>query len=181
MYTIGNHERGLPELLFTGDTDDAWAGVLNRLGYIMREQRRDAFRHGELVSVGGKFPVKIVNTRPGPSWSLHLSPGNTRRPTIIAFSRWSCATHTANFRAIPDAQSRMPANTCCRQHNVNKRLGSHTMSGISRISRPNPSRGSRTCSRFIISQAGATLACTTGTCRSCSSVSTMLSVCHAPP
>jgi hypothetical protein len=62
MYTIGNHERGLPELLFVGDADDAWAGVLNRLGYIMREQRRDAFRDGELVSVGGKFPVKIVNT-----------------------------------------------------------------------------------------------------------------------
>ena len=57
----------------------------------------------------------------------------------------------------------------------------HTISGSSRSSRPKPLRGSRTCSRFMISQAGAILACTTGTCKSCSSVSTMLSVCHAPP
>ena len=57
----------------------------------------------------------------------------------------------------------------------------HTISGSSRSSRPKPSRGARTVSRFMISQAGAMLACTTGTCRSCSSNSTMLSVCQAPP
>jgi hypothetical protein len=61
VYTIGNHERGLPELLLVG----AEAGeILNPLGYMMREQRRAPFRHGELVSLGGKFPVKIIDTTP---------------------------------------------------------------------------------------------------------------------
>ena len=60
-YTIGNHERGLPELLIVGVEGD---DILNLLGQIMREQRRAPFRHGELVSVGGKFPVKVVDTNP---------------------------------------------------------------------------------------------------------------------
>lgn len=55
------------------------------------------------------------------------------------------------------------------------------ISGSSRSSRPKPARGSRTERRFRISHAGAMLACTTGTCRSCSSNSTTLSVCQAPP
>ena len=76
---------------------------------------------------------------------------------------------------------------CTRRQNgaargpVFRMASSYVISGNSRSSRPKPSRGSRTVSRFRISQAGAILACTTGTCRSCSSSSTMLSVCQAPP
>ena len=60
IYTIGNHERGLPELLIIGnaDNDDVWA--LNFLGRLQRN-RGAAFQHGELVSLGGALPVKLVD------------------------------------------------------------------------------------------------------------------------
>lgn len=61
LYTIGNHEWGLPELLIVGDSDDTFAHVLNRLSQMMRDPKRGAFRHGELVSLGGKFPIKVVD------------------------------------------------------------------------------------------------------------------------
>lgn len=61
MYTIGNHEWGLPELIFIGDSDEKFAHVLNRLGRMKRGEERRAFHNGELVSLGGKFPVKIVD------------------------------------------------------------------------------------------------------------------------
>ena len=62
-YTIGNHECGLPELLLFDLTlsEDTASTILNRLGRIMRD-RRKAFDHGEMASLGGKCPVKIIDT-----------------------------------------------------------------------------------------------------------------------
>jgi hypothetical protein len=57
-YTIGNQRRGLPELLVIG-VDAAGAGILNRLSDMMIE-RGCAFGDSELVSLGGKFPCKVV-------------------------------------------------------------------------------------------------------------------------
>ncbi len=59
VYTIGNHQRGLPELLFVGAAGGDFGRMLNFLGEMMRE-RGKAFYDGEQVSLGGKFPVKIV-------------------------------------------------------------------------------------------------------------------------
>ena len=55
-YTIGNWLIGLPELLIIGTTDGA---LLNDLSQKLIE-RHAAFEDGELVNLGGKFPVKIV-------------------------------------------------------------------------------------------------------------------------
>lgn len=105
MYTIGNHERGLPELLFTGDTDDAWADVLNRLGHIMREQRRDAFRHGELVSVGGKFPVKIVNTSARAKLEF----------TLVAGQYYTTDDYRVQQVVLCDTQGKFPGDPECAE------------------------------------------------------------------
>jgi hypothetical protein len=59
MYTIGNHQRGLPELLLIGTDNNAFADVLNRLGKIQVERGR-GFADEELVGVGGKFPLRLV-------------------------------------------------------------------------------------------------------------------------
>jgi hypothetical protein len=56
-YTIGNQARGLPELLIF--CSPAAAGLLNILSDLMIE-RGSAFADGELVNLGGKFPVKVV-------------------------------------------------------------------------------------------------------------------------
>ena len=55
-YTIGNWLRGLPELLIIGTIKGA---LLNNLSQKLIE-RGAAFEEGELVNLGGKFPVKIV-------------------------------------------------------------------------------------------------------------------------
>ena len=57
-YTVGNATRDLPELLVLGLA--ANHGVLNRLSDIMLN-RGKRFDDGELVSLGGQFPVKIID------------------------------------------------------------------------------------------------------------------------
>src|SRR6266516_2339798 len=60
-YTIGNTEHDLPELLMVGNFSHGDLGaILNFLGDEMRKQGRP-FYNGELVTIGGKHPVKIVN------------------------------------------------------------------------------------------------------------------------
>jgi hypothetical protein len=59
-YTIGNHERGLPELLLIGNFDHGVVGyLLNTLGKQQRD-RGKAFEPDELVDTGGEFPVKMM-------------------------------------------------------------------------------------------------------------------------
>jgi len=60
IYTIGNHQRGLPELLIVGNYGASFAAILNDLGRRMRERNRP-FDNGELVSLGGSFPLKMVD------------------------------------------------------------------------------------------------------------------------
>lgn len=60
MYTIGNHQHGLPELLLIGPTGAQFIDLLNYLGEIQRKLGRP-FGHEELVELGAKFPVRIVD------------------------------------------------------------------------------------------------------------------------
>jgi Domain of unknown function (DUF4262) len=58
-YTIGNHGVGLPELLVIGG-DQRTGGPLTDLAKMMRK-RKVAFANGEIVSLGGKYPVKVID------------------------------------------------------------------------------------------------------------------------
>jgi hypothetical protein len=58
MYTIGHYASGLPELLLFGPPDTAFA--LELLSREMRS-RGAAFHHGELVNIGGRLPLKILD------------------------------------------------------------------------------------------------------------------------
>jgi uncharacterized protein DUF4262 len=60
LYTIGNHERGLPELLLIGTAEEPFHRLLNRLGEMQRE-RGKGFEHEELVDFGGKSPVRVID------------------------------------------------------------------------------------------------------------------------
>lgn len=60
VYTIGNHERGLPELLLIGSAEPVFLNIVNMLGEVQRDRGR-AFRHLELVDLGGSFPVRILD------------------------------------------------------------------------------------------------------------------------
>lgn len=60
IYTIGNDERGLPELLLLGGCDPVDGHILNILGEMLRERAR-AFEHGALLDFGAKYPAKVIN------------------------------------------------------------------------------------------------------------------------
>ena len=57
MYTIGNYECSLPELLMIGSKN---GGVLNCVCEIMRKRNRP-FKDGELIDFGTNFPLKVLN------------------------------------------------------------------------------------------------------------------------
>lgn len=58
-YTIGNTRKGLPELIIVGPFNPRQSqAVLNDLSEKMIERGR-AFDEGELVSLGGKYPVAV--------------------------------------------------------------------------------------------------------------------------
>ena len=58
VYTIGNHERGLPELLLIGDNDAVYCQILNILGETQRQRGR-AFDLGELVDFSAMYPALV--------------------------------------------------------------------------------------------------------------------------
>ncbi|MGH6939392.1 DUF4262 domain-containing protein [Hypericibacter sp.] len=60
IYTIGNHERGLPELLLIGPLQSYSAHIVNLLGEIQRQRGRP-FDHNELVDYGARLPARLVN------------------------------------------------------------------------------------------------------------------------
>jgi Domain of unknown function (DUF4262) len=56
-YTIGNHLRELPELLIIGTSRGG--ALLNALSQKMIDAGKP-FENGQLVSVGGRLPVKVI-------------------------------------------------------------------------------------------------------------------------
>ncbi len=99
-YTIGNHALGFPELLIVGTTK--LGGVLNRLSEIQRDRGR-AFEHEEIVSVGGKFPLRIIET------------GDLGHRKYAYFARIYYNSDTVEVRQVllPDTQGRWPDTPGC--------------------------------------------------------------------
>jgi len=99
-YTVGNHGLVLPELLIVGTTK--LGGVLNRLSEIQRD-RGHAFEHEELVSIGGKFPLRIIDT------------GEIGHRRYAYFARIYYASETVEVRQvlIPDTRGRWPDTPGC--------------------------------------------------------------------
>ena len=58
-YSIGNAAKGLPEILIVGLFDQAGTAIINDLSARMLERGR-ALDHGELVDLGGTFPICII-------------------------------------------------------------------------------------------------------------------------
>jgi hypothetical protein len=84
-YAIGNALKGLPELLLVGTTKGE---LLNDLSQKMIDRGR-AFDDGELVSLGGKFPLKVITANDDrakrvhhPSWPVSWPPCSKFSPRI---------------------------------------------------------------------------------------------------
>jgi len=102
MYTIGNYRHGLPELLVVGTDSDIIAGVLNRLGKIQRD-RGKGFEDEELVSVGGKFPVRIVDAGVA---------GRKRYATFVGIF-YGTDSYEVRQVLLPDTEGRWPDAPGC--------------------------------------------------------------------
>jgi hypothetical protein len=102
MYTIGNFHHGLPELLIVDTDKDMFASVLNRLGRMQRERRR-AFADEELVSIGGKFPLRIVDAG---------IVGRTKYATFVGIF-YNTQNYEVRQVVLPDTQGRWPDQPGC--------------------------------------------------------------------
>jgi hypothetical protein len=102
MYTVGNHALGLPELLIVGTDKATFGGILNQLSQMQIERKR-AFEHEELVSVGGKFPLRIIDT------------GDLGHRKYAYFARIYYDSDTVEVRQVllPDPQGRWPDTPGC--------------------------------------------------------------------
>ena len=102
MYTIGNYHLGLPELLVVGTDKEFVAGILNRLGTMQRD-RGKAFADEELVSIGGKFPLRIVDAG---------EIGRTEYATFVGFY-YGTESYALRQVLLPDTQGRWPDTPGC--------------------------------------------------------------------
>jgi len=59
-YSVGMHQLGLPEILIIGLEPGMVAGVINHLCDIQRS-RGVGYKDGELIDIGGKYPVKAID------------------------------------------------------------------------------------------------------------------------
>jgi hypothetical protein len=99
VYTIGNAERGLPELLAVGV---AAAVAMNALGAIMREMDR-RFADGAVVDIGGKCPVRVIDA----------CPTVKRKFTIQAGRFLETDDYDVQQVVVPDPQGRFPGDPDC--------------------------------------------------------------------
>jgi hypothetical protein len=60
VYTIGNHEAGLPELLLIGAADSVYGRFLNIVGSIQRE-RGTPLQFGESVDFTAALPTRVID------------------------------------------------------------------------------------------------------------------------
>lgn len=102
IYTIGNHERNLPELLIIGNCNAHFAAILNDLGNMMRKRGR-AFENGELVNLGGQFPLKVIDP-----------PGLvTGEYTLLVESYYDTTVFRVQQAIMCDPQGRFPGDAGC--------------------------------------------------------------------
>jgi hypothetical protein len=102
MYTIGNHEKGLPELLIVGKfVSPPVAGLLNYLGAKMRA---DGGLPIGLVDVGAKCPIKIA-----PATNVHVGDDYT----IQVGQYYGTEDYQVLQVIAPDPQGRFPGDPGC--------------------------------------------------------------------
>ncbi|MGD0189705.1 MAG: DUF4262 domain-containing protein [Rhizomicrobium sp.] len=111
VYTVGNHGAGMPELLITGKISRSFAPVLNHLGKLQRD-RGFGFRDGEIVSLGGKHPVHMVDAGEA---------GRTQRALFVASFYGTC--DFALLQVIcPDSEGRWPDDPACAEGFSSQRI-----------------------------------------------------------
>jgi hypothetical protein len=111
VYTVGNFEAGMPELLITGKIANAFAPLLNHLGKLQRD-RGFGFRVGEAVSLGGKFPVHMIDAGEA---------GRTQCALLVG-SFYGTADFALLQVLFPDPAGRWPGDPRCAEGFSSQRI-----------------------------------------------------------
>jgi hypothetical protein len=118
-YTVGLHGDGLPELLLIGGEDLSRAlEVLADLAEVMRE-RPARFADGELVSLGGKYPVKVINVGHAnldEAWTVRM------RYTCAVQYFYGTIEYDVQQMLVSDLRGRYPGNPACAEPYASCRL-----------------------------------------------------------
>ena len=104
-YTIGNHARGMPEIVLVGLCDENAMGLLNLASEIQNRRGRP-LGDGEVVSLGegAKFAVKFIDA----------SNTHTRDEyTIQAGQYWGRQDYAVRQLLMPDKLGRFPDDPAC--------------------------------------------------------------------
>jgi len=110
-YTVGNYEAGMPELLITGKIANGFSPLLNHLGKLQRD-RGFGFRDGEAVSLGGKFPVRLIDAGEA---------GRTQCARFVG-SFYGTGDFVLLQVLFPDPDGRMPGDPRCADNFSSQRV-----------------------------------------------------------
>jgi hypothetical protein len=112
-YTVGNHGAGLPEILVIGG-DQRMSGPLGEVAKIMRK-RGSAFANGELVSLDGKYPVKLINVNCREVYDLY---------TCAVGRHFNTESYAVQQMMVPDREGKYPDDPRCTEPYASFRLRS---------------------------------------------------------
>ena len=105
-YTIGNQEKGLPELLLIGNFDsESIAAILNQLSDRMLELKQP-FVNESLHNLGGTLSVKLLDALP----EAHV------KYTIQAGQFYANEDYDVQQVVIPDQKGRWPDDPQCHKN-----------------------------------------------------------------
>jgi hypothetical protein len=102
-YTVGNRERGLPEFLAIGTHR---GDFLNAVSAKLIKTGRTRFTNGEIVDLGGKWPVKVIDANATAQAEY----------TIQASTFYDRDDYLVQQVLIPDRSGRFPDNRECDAH-----------------------------------------------------------------
>jgi hypothetical protein len=126
IYTIGNHERGLPELLFIASTIEGFAPALNELGRLQRE-RGQGFRHGEIIKLGGTYSAPLLNAGPAGRSEYAVQVGEFYRTDAFEVMQV----------VFPDPDGNWPGDpTCTQPYSSQPILAGGTIPGVVSMGHP---------------------------------------------
>lgn len=117
IYTIGNFEKGYAELLCVGiPAEKTLAWALNTL-HKLRKERGASFANGELVDLGGRYPVKIIDA---------VAPATKQDYTLQVSAYYDRDDYKVQQVILCDPKGKWPGEKGCQEPYASQpNLGAH--------------------------------------------------------
>lgn len=104
-YTIGNHLKGLPEMLLIGGASPSFGAILNEASALAQRLGRP-FVSGEVVDLGGARPIKVIDAR---------HPDVKEKFTCLATRFLGVENYLVQQVIVCDREGRFPGDPGCAE------------------------------------------------------------------